>query len=209
MGGGGSVYPIAPHASSNAQERALCHAHDVKDDMGLRLCAATVLGAAAALLLTNGAQREKPVLAVAGVQPVSALEAAVASNSNDVESTRALAQAYVDATLPGLAAALVDGAPPIVRNDVRVEHVVARALVDEGRNAEALAVERRVVASCTVAEDGHAAAECDAVLYASALRRASILRECLSMGIDDARSNPELTLVAYQNATREARVAVE
>jgi hypothetical protein len=41
------------------------------------------------------------------------------------------------------------------------------------------------------------------------MRRADILRELVSLGVEDAEAHPEASLVAYQNATREARVAVE
>jgi hypothetical protein len=141
---------------------------------------------------------------------VRTLEANAAAHPADVEATRALAQAYLDARQPGLAIVLVEGARPDVRADVRVEHVYARALVDEGRNDEALAVENGVVASCRPVADGATApAGCDAVLLASAMRRTDILRELVSLGVEDAPAHPEETFVAYQNATREARVAVQ
>jgi hypothetical protein len=82
--------------------------------------------------------------------------------------------------------------------------------VDEGRNDEALAVERAVVAQCRPLADGATAAVgCDPVLLASAMRRTDILRELVSLGVEDAQAHPETSLVAYQNATREARVMVQ
>jgi len=50
---------------------------------------------------------------------------------------------------------------------------------------------------------------CDAVLLASAMRRTDILRELVALGVEDAQAHPEMSLVAYQNATREARVMVQ
>jgi hypothetical protein len=47
---------------------------------------------------------------------------------------------------------------------------------------------------------------CDALLLASAVRRASILKELVALGVEDTRAQPEESFVAYQNATREARV---
>ena len=43
----------------------------------------------------------------------------------------------------------------------------------------------------------------------TATRRADILRELVSLGVEDAQAHPEMSLVAYQNATREARIAVQ
>lgn len=178
--------------------------------MGLRAYGGAVLAAAAALWVMGGVQREKPVLAATHSEVVRALEASVAAGPNDPAAARALAQAYLDARQPGLAVVLVEGAPPAVRRDVRVQHVYARALVDEGRNDEALAVEQRLVTACRPLADGTAVPDgCDPVLLASAMRRAAILRELVSLGVEDAQARPEMSLVAYQNATREARVTVQ
>jgi hypothetical protein len=178
--------------------------------MSLRAYGTAVLVAASSLWAMSGPEREQPVLAAGAPEALRALEASVASHPADADDTRALAQAYLDAHQPGLAVVLVEGAPAAVRYRVRVEHVYARALIDEGRNDEALDVERRVVATCRgLAEGDSAPADCDTVLLVSALRRTDILRELLSLGVKDARAQPEASLVAYQNATREARVAVE
>jgi len=178
--------------------------------MGLRAYGVTVVAAAAMLWGLSGTQREKPVLAATEPEAVHVLEVKVAAHPADVEATRALAQAYLDARQPGLAVVLVEGAPAMVRDDVRAQHVYARALVDEGRNEEALAVERSVVSACRpLAEGGAAAQGCDPVLLASAMRRTDILRELVSLGVEDAQAHPEMSLVAYQNATREARVVMQ
>jgi len=97
-----------------------------------------------------------------------------------------------------------------VRGDVRVRHLYARSLVDAGRNGEALAVEKGVLAACApVADGGKGERGCDTVLLASALRRTEILGELVSIGVQDAQAHPEASLIAYQNATREARVALQ
>jgi len=177
--------------------------------MSLRVVGVAVVAAAAALWAMSGTQREKPLLA-AEPEAVRVLEVKVAAHPADVEATRALAQAYLDARQPGLALVLVEGSAPQVRGDVRVEHVYARALVDEGRNEEALAVERGVVTSCRpLAEGAPAPQGCDPVILASAMRRTDILRELVSLGVQDAQAHPEMSLVAYQNATREARVVMQ
>jgi hypothetical protein len=178
--------------------------------MGLRAYGMAVLSAASALWLMSGTQREKPLLAAPAPEAVRALEASVAVHPGDAAARRALAQAYLDAHQPGLAVALVDGAPPSALADVRLQHVYARALFDQGRNDEALTAEKRVVVACRPLAEGAAApAGCDPVLLASAVRRADILGELLSLGVEDAQAHPEETMVAYQNATREARVMVQ
>jgi hypothetical protein len=178
--------------------------------MELRAYGVTLLAAVVVLWAMSGTQREKPVLAATAPQAVRVLEVEVAAHPTDVEATRALAQAYLDARQPGLAVVLIEGAPATVRQDVRAEHVYARALVDEGRNEEALAVEGKVVAACRPLAEGRAAPQgCDAVLLASSMRRTDILRELVSLGVEDAQAHPEMSLVAYQNATREARVVVQ
>jgi hypothetical protein len=178
--------------------------------MGLRAYGVAVLTAAGALWAMSGTQKERPVLAATEPNTLRALEVGAAAHPTRVESTRALAQAYLDARQPGLAVVLVEGAAPTVKDDVRVQHVYARALVDEGRDEEALAVEGRVVSRCRpLADDAPAPAGCDAVLLASATRRSDILRELVALGVEDAQAHPEMSLVAYQNATREARVMVQ
>jgi hypothetical protein len=178
--------------------------------MGLRAYGVAVLVAGAGLWAMSGTQREKPVLAEAAPAAVRVLEFNAAVRPDDAESTRALAQAYLDARQPGLAIVLVEGSRRTVHDDVRIQHVYARALVDGGRNEEALAVETGVVATChPIAEGAPAPAGCDSVLLASAMRRTDILRELVALGVEDAQAHPEMSLVAYQNATREARVMVQ
>ena len=176
--------------------------------MGLRAYGLAVLLAAAGLWAMSGTQREKPLLAAPDA--VRVLELTAAMQPDNVEATRVLAQAYLDARQPGLAIVLVEGSRRSVHDDVRIQHVYARALVDGGRNEEALAIETGVVGAChSVADGAPAPAGCDAVLLASAMRRTDILRELVALGVEDAQAHPEMSLVAYQNATREARVMVQ
>jgi hypothetical protein len=176
---------------------------------GMAGVGAAVLVAAGALVVTTGTQREKSL--VGGERDsLGRLEARAAAQPDDPEATRHLAQAYLDARQPGLACVLVESATSAVRGDVRVRHVYARALLDEGRDADALAVETEVVRACGGSgEEGQRADGCDAVLLASAQRRATILAELVTLGVEDALAQPEVSLVAYKNATREARIAEE
>ncbi len=174
-----------------------------------RAVAAAVLAASAALWIVGRTERERPVVTAAAGR-IGALEAAVAARPADGERTRALAQEYLDAHLPGLALALVQAAPSAVHDDLRLRHLYARALIDEGRNGEALHAEQQVLGACEPLADGRAADHgCDPVLLVSAIRRANILRELVSLGVEDALAHPEAARVAYQNATREATVALE
>jgi hypothetical protein len=166
-----------------------------------------VLAAAGALWMASGTEREHAVLSPVGEasnpSAVAGLEAEVATAPNDDAKLRTLAQAYLDARAPGLALAVMERAPEDVRTRAKVEHLYARALIEEGRAQDALSVERTVLARCTMA-DGI----CDTWLIASARRRADILEELVGLGVEDARAEPEASAVAYHNATREARLAV-
>jgi hypothetical protein len=174
--------------------------------MAGRLLNAFVLVAAGALWGASGTEREHAVLSPVGQASDAAamvgLEAEVAASPQDDAKLRSLAQAYLDAHAPGLALAVMERAPDDVRLRSRVQHVYARALLEEGRAQDALGVERSVLRTCTMA-DGI----CDAWLIASARRRADILEELVELGVEDARAEPEASAVAYHNATREARLA--
>jgi hypothetical protein len=181
--------------------------------VGLRAFGIAVASAFVILWATSGTQRERALLSdgVGGAAArVRACEASAASHPDDPESTRGLAQAYLDASQSGLALGVLEAAPAAQRADPRTQHLYARALLDQGRNDGALAAERSVVASCMPLADralaSAAAPGCDALLLASAVRRATILAELVAHGVEDTRAQPEESFVAYQNATREARV---
>jgi predicted Zn-dependent protease len=171
--------------------------------MGLSGWNGVVLVAAAGLWLASGTQREKPVLADPPSDALRLLEADVAAHPLEAKPLQNLAQAYLDAASPGLAVSVIERAPSEVRQRATVDHTYARALLDQGRAVDALAAERRVLAVCNLS-DG-----CDAWLVASATHRADILNQLVQLGIEDARAHPEASLVAYHNATREARLSVE
>ena len=177
--------------------------------MGLRTWCqagnAALLVALGALWLASGTQHEKAVLAESRSGAVRALEVQVAMAPGDAMRRRDLAQAYLDVQAPGLAVGVIESAPAAVQTSPLIEHVYARALLDEGRSVDALAAERRVLVRCApTAEDE---SPCDTWLLASATRRADILRELVDLGVDDAQAHPEASAIAYHNATREARLA--
>lgn len=162
----------------------------------------------ACLWVLSGAQHAGLVL-TGKTDSVRSLEAAVAAHPDSAETTRKLAQAYLDARQPGLARVLLDAAPPATQAEVRTRHVLARALLELGRSDLALGVEAGVVAACQPTGPDGLSPSCDPVLFASAVRRTGILREMVAMGVTDALAHPEASLVAYENATREARVRLE
>ena len=171
--------------------------------MGLRGWNVAVLAAAGALWLVSGTQRERAVMATVTPE-MGALEDEVAAKPGDAAAAKRLAQAYLDAQAPGLALAVIGRAPLHVRENPSVGHVYARALRDQGRALEALAAERQVLDGCAATESA-----CDASLIASATRRSEILEQLVQLGVEDAQAHPEASVVAYHNATREARLALE
>ncbi len=178
--------------------------------MDFRAFGIGVASVGALLWATSGTQRERPLLTGAVPDIVRAQEANAALHPDDPAALRALAQSYLDAQQPGLALGLLASGSPTFRADVRTQHIYTRALLDEGRNAEALVAEMKVVAACGPSTEGPSRVSgCDAGLFASALRRAAILNELVTRGVEDTRANPEVSYVAYQNATREARVTTQ
>jgi hypothetical protein len=192
--------------------------------MPARTFGVAVVSLVAAAWVSAAPQREKALLTSSehpsfgslaplssgDIRQVRQLESSVALHRDDPGVTRALAQAYVDARAPGLAVALIERAPASVRDDVRVRHGLARALLDQGRSERALRVERAVLASCLPLADGSGAATgCDPTLLASASRRIGILGELVALGVEDAEAHPEAARLAYINATRDARVTLQ
>jgi predicted Zn-dependent protease len=170
--------------------------------MGMSGWSVAVLAAASAFWLASGTERERPVLSPQASETIVALEANVAAHPESPRALRDLSQAYLEARAPGLAMSLIQHAPAVATSDPWVAHTYARALLDQGRAEEALRVERRVLDAC--ATD----VSCDTWLVASATRRADILEQLVQLGVEDAQAHPEQSAIAYQNATREARLAV-
>jgi hypothetical protein len=167
--------------------------------------ALTVAMGLCAIAAPSPLERVLGVVAGGPSETLSDLEAAAAAQPDAVGPARKLGQAYLDARLPGLAVAFLERSPA-ARTDGAARHLLARALLDVGRNDAALAVEREVLSACGAAEGGRG---CDAVLAAASQRRADILREMLAMGVEDVLAKPEASRIAYMNATREARIAPE
>ena len=187
----------------------------------LRAYSAGILTAAGILWLASGVEREHTVLGL-GLEPaqqteaVRQLEASVADHPDDARARRDLAQAYLDARSPGLALRAVESSPASVRHAPIVDHVYARALLDEGRTRDALAAEKLVLDACSDQDapepgryestDHH---DCDTWLLVSATRRADIMTQLVALGVEDAPAHPEASAIAYMNATRDVRLAIK
>ncbi|AKU97607.1 hypothetical protein AKJ09_04271 [Labilithrix luteola] len=165
-----------------------------------------VLLAIGAIWFAGSTQREKPVVGDRHQSKVAALENDAALKPNDAAKLNELAQAYLDARAPGMALAAIERAPEAIRAQPSVEHLYARALLDQGRSADALAAERRVLARC--ADPSADAPTCSTYLLASATRRADILEQLVQLGVEDAQAHPEASALAYHNATRQVSFAV-
>lgn len=175
--------------------------------MGLKGWNVAVLLAIGAIWFAGTTQREKPVVGDAKTgDRMAALEDKVAATPADAKTVRELAQAYLDGHQPGMALVTIERAPLSIREDPTVEHVYARALLDQGRSADALAAERRVLARC--ADPSVEVAACSSYLIASATRRADILEQLVQLGVEDANAHPEASSLAYQNATRQVSLSV-
>ncbi len=160
-----------------------------EENMGVKGWNVAVLVAIGAIWFCGTTQREKPVVGDASNAPkVSALESKAASSPNDAAALRELAQGYLDIRQPGMAVGTIERAPAALRGDATVEHLYARALLEQGRSADALAAEKRVLASAT--------------------RRAEIVEQLVQLGIEDANAQPEASSLAYHNATRQVSLSV-
>ena len=113
--------------------------------MGLKGWNVAVLLAIGVIWFAGSTQREKRVVGDSHTDRVALLEEQVAATPTDVARVRELAQAYLDARAPGMALASIEHAPAAIRVEPTVEHLYARALLDQGRSADALAAERRVL----------------------------------------------------------------
>ena len=130
---------------------------------------------------------------------LAALEARVSTHPEDADALRTLAETYLTHHAPGLAQAALERAPSAVRELPAIADARARTLSVLGRSDAALSVQERVLAACSEKP-------CSRELLGRATRRARFLNEMVRMGVDDPREQPELALVAYRRASREARL---
>lgn len=168
---------------------------------GLKAWNLVVVFAIGALWLATSTQREKRVVDDAHTERVGSLEDEAAKSPQDPAALLRLAQAYLDAHASGMAVGVIERAPASLRGAPEVEHLYARALLDQGRSADAQRAELRVLARC--ADPAPEMPPCSSFLVASATRRADILQQLVELGVEDANAHPEASSLAYHNATRQ------
>lgn len=175
--------------------------------MGVKGWNVAVLVAIGAIWFCGTTQREKPVVSDSShTGPVARLEKKAAATPSDPAALRELAQAYLDIRQPGMAIGAIERAPLSIRAEPTVEHLYARALLDQGRSADALVAEKHVLATC--ADPSVEVPACSTWLIASATRRADIIEQLVQLGIEDANAQPEASSLAYHNATRQVSLSV-
>jgi hypothetical protein len=111
-----------------------------------------------------------------------------------------LASAYLETNQPGLASAVIEGAPREVRAQPEVAQTYARTLYGRALPRQALAVARDARDVC--ADD----AACPTWVLAKATRQVAFLSEIVAAGIDDPSENPEATMAAYTRSSHEVRL---
>ncbi len=176
--------------------------------MGVKGWNVAVLVAIGSIWFCGTTQREKPVVGDAShLGRIGLLEGKAAASPKDPGALRELAQAYLDVRQPGMAIGTIERAVQEVREEPTVEHLYARALLDQGRAADALAAEKRVLAKCAD-PSGPDLPVCSTYLIASATRRAGIIEQLVQLGVEDANAQPEASSLAYHNATRQVSLSV-
>jgi len=174
--------------------------------MGVKGWNVAILVAIGAIWFCGTTQREKPVLGERATGKVGLLESKAATTPMDPVALRELAQAYLDSRNPGMAIGVIERAAPAVRAEPIVDHLYARALLDQGRSADALAAEKRVLVRC--ADPSVDLPAYSTWLIASATRRAEIIEQLVQLGVEDTNAQPEASSVAYHNATRSVSLSV-
>lgn len=171
--------------------------------MGLltKLANALVLVGVASMGMMAGQTQVQPLVSTALAAEVSPLEEAVARDGSP-HAVRQLATAYLDRNEPGLATAVLEGAPAQTRRDPGVAYAEVRALYARGRASEALAVLRSVERACDAGADG----ACPAWLAAKVTRQASFLEALRDAGVEDPAAQPVLAQAALERSRRHGRV---
>jgi hypothetical protein len=127
--------------------------------------------------------------------------AALAPTSSNLA---ALATAYLDRNQPGLASAVLEGAPAEVRRRPEIAQLQARALFQRGRAREALATAKEAHGACLAASAKEQA--CPSWLIAKTARQLAFFQEVVSAGIEDPYADPSGTKAAYERSAHTMRM---
>jgi hypothetical protein len=140
-------------------------------------------------LLPHGAKAESATPAeMAAIESRASLEPTA-------DNVSALAAAYLDRGQPGLASAVIERAPRLIREDARIADLHARALFHRGRTREALAAVQDVLATCKAD-----ASRCRPWQVAKASGQAAFLEELVRAGVEDPMDNPQAVRAAYERS---------
>lgn len=128
------------------------------------------------------------------------LETRAALAPASAPTVAALAGAYLDRDQPGLATAVIEKAPRLVRERPEVAHLYARALFHRGKVRDALAVARDASDACGES------ASCPSWLVAKTSHQVAFFEQVVSAGIDDPEDDPTATRAAYQRSSHAVRL---
>lgn len=161
-----------------------------------------VLLAGLSITAALGASQRTPSLVLGATTPgLAALEAQAARSPSDQEAVLRLSRAYLDRNAPGLALAVLDRSPAMLRASPAAIDVAATAQVRAGQNRRALASTRQALALCETQG-------CDGGLLARSARREELLEAAIAEGIEDVDANPDATERAYRKALRRVQLAM-
>ena len=159
----------------------------------LKVSGALALVALGGLYLASERESERPVVTQTRASAMEDLEKRA---QKEPEAAAELMRKYVEAHTPGMAERLYKSAPEAIQNDLEVRHAFARALAEQGRAREALAVQQDVMARCEKTPPDSPA--CGTWLISASKRRLSVFEELVRLGVDDAVKNPERAQPAYE-----------
>jgi predicted Zn-dependent protease len=166
--------------------------------LSLRLWNVAVLAGLGVFWLASEPRRERPIAVNPAMETVASLERELAQKPQDQDLVRNLARAYIDAHLPGFAAALLARPSTTATESAETLHVSARVQLELGHASAALELEKQVLGLC-------AKGQCSSFLQASAARRAQIFQQFVDQGIQDPLLYPEASNLALSTVMREAR----
>lgn len=144
---------------------------------------------------------------------LAALEDAFARDPHDLASARSLANGYLQIDEPSLALATIRAADPALLRDPLLLHQLSQAYEGVGRMEDALATAGQAIAGCenamryAEALDGAVDFGCSARVHAMLAMHYDAVERLERWGVTNPRSEPARTRLAYDLATRPARLA--
>jgi hypothetical protein len=170
----------------------------------LRIWGVALLVLSAVFWLQSGSQKEKPVFAADRIDAVAGLERAYAKDPKNEANQRALVEAYLDASQPGLAESVLARS---LMKQVATRHLMVRVLLFQGHASAALAESKKVLEVCSVPVTAGAVFEaCSEELLVAAQKRHKLLQEMVDRGVEDVYATPETAALFLEKASVRVRV---